>query len=350
MSEQYRPLTDGSFRLNVATTADEFRTMQGAWQLLGQGSEVPAAQPEWTLAAAGGRGGAAIRVIYAADAGGVQAVLPLVEPSGGANEPWTMPGPASEMPMDVAFHSAGALQACFRYALGMGRPIVLRNLLADSPVLAVISEMTGEDAAELTTPIRSLPIRGMELPDRSQSAARASIMAASFGFSCGPADVLFQHVAPTAQQVVWLVGEVLDIDKGGRRTADEDGEDDEFWRQHAVECARAGEMRFSCMRMGGRLLAGQIIQCRGTTAWVLKMKHLECFRSGAMDALLMQETIRELQKDEIGRIVVPRVEGLPELGAMGEVSRVCATLRPARSLGRIFSRAGKALFGRAGIL
>jgi hypothetical protein len=350
MPEQSRPLGDGLFRLNVAARADDVRALQAAWKAVGQESEVPTAQPEWTLAAVTVDRKVAIRAIYAVDSGGIQAVLPLVIPRGGSHEPCTMPGPASEMPVDVAFRSPAALQHCLLHAMKSRRPVVLGNMLASSPAVAVIRELAGgegQEGIEPTTPVRSLAIESFPLPDRSQSAARASIMAASFGFSGGPADVLFQYVAPTAQQVDWLSAEVLDIN--GAATGDE-GQDDGFYRQHAMECAREGEMRFSCLRMGGRLLAGQVIQCRGTTAWVLRMRHLACFRGEAMDALLMQETIRQLQKDQIRQIVLPRVEGLPELAAMGEVARVRVTLRQGRSLGRIFSRAGRALFGRTGIL
>jgi hypothetical protein len=186
-----------------------------------------------------------------------------------------------------------------------------------------------------------------------------SIIATSYGLSGGPNDVIFQFVSPSLDQVMQLFHESLLLhapaQKQPSRKKPRSGkalDTVEFLKTYAFNCAQRGEIRFSCLRLAGRLLAVQMLQVRKRTAWLLTAGNLERFRDTTLGTLLMGETIRRLQHEQVDRLVVPNAASMKEIGECRQIPCVDVTIYPwsSRSIVAIMMgrarRASSVLIGR----
>jgi hypothetical protein len=246
------------------------------------------------------------------------------------------------MPIDLPHTDPVPLEQLLRSVIRLGRPIVLPNLLEQSPAVEVIRRTAGSRRAvvriEKAEPVTYLPIANYQFQDKFQSAARVSILATSYGLSGGPNDVIFQCVSPSLEQVTQLFHESMQlqaaspsVEPGGTRPRGKPSQEldtFEFLRAYALQCAQRGEVRFSCLRVGGRLLAVQIFVVRKQTAWLLTAACLDRFRGTTLDTLLTGETIRKMQVDKIQRVVAPSSAGVREMGQCMEMPCINVKIYP----------------------
>lgn len=317
--------TEGSNNLlrlqsGAASSVEGMLAMRPAWRMLGERSELPTAQFEWAASAAKQLGqNVRATVAFVSDGECVRALLPmLVRHRRGVEELEYMMPPGIPMPVDILHTDPLALQMLLKFVLRLGRPIRIEGLLASSPAVDGFRQLAAARRCMLSVePTPNIPffhLRQFTLQDRSQSAARVSILATSYGLSGGPNDVIFQFVSPSLEQVMTLFHESMQFHRNGN-VVDKQGLDTmEFMKAHALHCAHRGEIRFSCLRLAGRLLGVQMIQVRKGAAWLLAMALLERFRSTTLESLLMGETIRKLQQEGIDRLILPPTSNLREVG------------------------------------
>ena len=308
--------------VGVATNADTLTPLRMAWRSLADRSDLPTTQHEWTLAAMGLlRSDLRPMVMYVSDNSGIRAILPLMPKIEYGVEHFQFLSPSASLPMEVLHADSTSLEMVLRHVLKLGRPLVLNRLLEGSPTVEFFKVLGDQHKArtmiESAEPVQRLGVANFPQQDRAGNAARVSILAASFGLSGGPNDVIFQYASPSIDQVMSLYHESLQLEgynpslQSRKSTREIDGF--EFLRAHAFHGAQRGELRFACLRLAGRLLAVQMFQLRRQTAWLLKATHLDRFRGTTLDTLLMGETMRKLQQEDIAQIIMPSGAAGPEL-------------------------------------
>lgn len=324
----------------AAMRMDSVLAMRLAWRNLADRSELPTTQFEWVVAAMNQTGPRIqAHVNYVTDGATMRAILPLLVTRKAGVEHLQFVSPGVMMPIDIPHTDIASLEMLLKSAIRLGRPILLPNLLAESPAVDVIRSMSRRAVIKIekADPVTYLPIGNFQLQDKFQSAARVSILATSYGLSGGPNDVIFQCVSPSLEQVTQLYHESMQLQsavgsesaqKPTRRAPSAELDSFEFLRTYAFQCAQRGEVRFSCLRIGGRLLAVQMFIVRKQTAWLLTAAHLERFRGGTLDTLLMAETIRKMQVDKIQRVVAPSSAGIREVGQCQEMPCVNVCIYP----------------------
>ena len=255
------------WQFGSAVRQDSVVAMETAWRGLADASDLPTTQYEWAISALNQVGqDLRVHVAYVSDGATVRGILPMLVSMRAGIEHFQFMSPNIGMPIDIPCTDRVALEQLLHSTIRLGRPIVLKGLLEQSPAAEMLKGMVGERRAtiriERAAPVMYLPLTGFTLQDKFQSAARVSILATSYGLSGGPNDVLFQFVSPSLEQVMQLFHEsmqlqVADSPANGRRMIRQDLDMSEFLRSHAHNSAQRGEVRFSCLR-----LAGACWQCR----------------------------------------------------------------------------------------
>ena len=354
-SAQMPELPDpGRLQTGSVFRLESIHAMGPAWHGLGQLSDLPTTQFEWATASIDKLPtGVTPHIAYVTDGSRIRAVLPMMVRRRFGVEHFYYLGPAVVMPIDILHTDRVSLEVLLNYVLDLGRPIVLRGIPALSPTLEALQALSKRYRAlvsvEKDEPVTVLDLNHCLLQDRIQSTARVSILSASYGLSGGPSDVLFQFASPTLEQVANLFHESRQLDSSTEEnTARRRGRDIsimEFLRVHANQSAQRGEIRFSCLRLGGKLLAVQLFQCRKQTAWLIKAGHMDRFRGTTLDTLLMGEAIRRFREEGMQRIVVPSEAVVKELGQCQPIERVTVRIHPwsPRSItAKLLSSAGNA--------
>jgi len=322
----------------VADHPEAIVALRPAWRALTDKSDLPTAQFEWAASAISrDKRVSPAKVFYVTDPNSVRAILPLVSivRNGVEQYQYTMP-PGASLPVDIPHLEPQSLRKLLGYIKRSGRPVHLPGLIEQSPAADYLKALAdtrfSRISIEQADPAHYLPIQGFTLQERSQASTRVSIMAAGYGISGGPNDVIFQYASPSLEQVMTLYHEVQHIQ--GNYTQPNynrpDGELDtmEFLRSHTFNCAQRGEIRFSCLRLAGTLLAAQMLQIRQKTAWLLSAGVDERFKSTNIAGLLTSETIRKLLSEKVERMVVPSVQAMREVGVCYPIPRLNVTIYP----------------------
>lgn len=329
----------------AALRLDSVLAMRNAWRVLADRSDLPTTQFEWTVAAMNQTSPRLQpHVAYVTDGGLMRAILPLLQKKRLGVEHFEYMSPDIAMPVDIVHTDVDSLICLLRSVTRLGRPVILRGMLEQSPAVEALRTMAREKRSVVhilpADPAQYLSVSSFALQDRIQSAARVSILATSYGLSGGPNDVIFQYVSPSLDQVMQLFHESLQLHASFQQQSPEkkkrkkvtgprrELDTFEFLRTHAFNCAQRGEVRFSCLRLAGRLLAVQMIQVRKKTAWLLTAANMERFRSTTLSTLLMGETIRKLQQETVERLVVPSASSVKDVGECRQMPCVDVAIYP----------------------
>jgi Acetyltransferase (GNAT) domain len=291
-------------------------------------------------------------VAYATDGQSLRAILPLMPKTRMGVVHFHMLTPSLPMPMDILHTDTAVLDMLVKHVHRLGRPLVLPRLLETSPAVALFKQMTADRKIytlfEPASPMLSIPLTGFPIQDRPSNAARVSILAASYGFSGGPSDVIFQYASPSTAQISGLYHDLTRLDmadkdapKGRSGAASRAPRD--FINDYLMQTVLRGEIRFSTLRFGDKVLAAQVFQVRKKTAWLLRSGCLERFRSTMLPALLLGEAVRLLQKEHIEKLALPSDSGMTGLPKGQEIPLVTIRSYPwsSRSLSAL-------MLGRAG--
>lgn len=332
------PLTTGS-----ALRLDTVLAMRAGWRALADGSDLPTTQFEWAVAAMNQLGPKIqAYVAFATDGGAIRAILPLLIKKKLGVEHLEYMSPAIAMPIDICHTDKTALERLLKSVTKLGRPIFLKGMIEQSGAVQYLKELSTDRRTIISIkpaePTSYLSVGNFALQDRIQSATRVSILATSYGLSGGPNDVIFQFVSPSLDQVMQLFHESMQLHASSQQAGGQSQKKRnkprteldtfEFFRTHAFHCAQRGEVRFSCLRLAGRLLAVQMFQVRKRTAWLLTAANLERFRSTTLSTLLMGETIRKLQGESVEKLVVPSATAVKDVGECRQMACVDVTIYP----------------------
>lgn len=354
---QSQPPDGSGARLQVgaAVGLESLRALRVGWQALADRSDLPSTQFEWAVAATNQLGAKRrAHVAYVSDGNSLRAILPLVMKPRAGIEHFEYMSPAIAVPIDIPHTDLASLDLLLSFVMRLGRPIHLSGMLAQSPATDALRQMAEEKRSsviiEPAEPATYLSMAGFPLQDRGQSAARVSIIATSYGLSGGPSDVIFQFIAPSLDQVMQLFDESMQLQSGAlgapasvKTKAQKEVDASGFLRTHAFHCAQRGEIRFSCLRLAGRLLSVQMLQVRNGSSWLLSSGSLERFRDTTLSTLLTGETIRKLQQESVHRLVVPQAANLKAIGECRQLPCVNVAIYPWSSRSLM-----AAMIGRAG--
>lgn len=288
--------------VRVLRTAAEVQACAASWERhVPAGDLGPLTRPAWFGAAAAALAPAGrLRVVVVEEDGAVVAAAPLVAGAGGRLE--LLGGDALPEPGDLAARDATALGVLARGVVGLGRPIRLPRVPADSPTIAALRAAAGRGGWVPTRPADPWPTLslhpGWAGPDGLLSARRAADLrrAARRAEAAGGVDTVDHHPGPAD------VGPLLDLAlaieasgwKGRSRTAlVHDPVRLPFFRAWATRAARDGSLRIAVLRIGGEPAAVQIAAESANRRWILKIGHGDEHARCSPGLLLLLHTVRE---------------------------------------------------------
>jgi CelD/BcsL family acetyltransferase involved in cellulose biosynthesis len=204
-------------------------------------------------------------------------------------------------PTDFPHSDLASLTCLANTLVELRRPVLLRRILADSPVLSALKAAFHSRAVIITRPVTGCPWIALDRswtdpetklsPSRRSSLRRAARKANQVG------SIEYEVLSPTPQQLGPLLVESMEIEaaswKGRNRSALlNDAYRRRFFEQYTAIASDRGILRLCFMRIAGRPAAMQIaVEC-GAGFWLLKVGYDEGFARCSPGNLLMLETLR----------------------------------------------------------
>ena len=192
--------------------------------------------------------------------------------------------------------------ACLVNALvRLRRPLLLRRILADSPVLAALRKAFKSQGLLITRPATGYPWIQLDeswkhpeekLSPSRRSSCRRAIRKAHLH---GPID--YEVLSPTPDELPSLLAESLRVEAAGwkGRTGSallSDPNRRQFYENYAAIASAKGILRLCFMKIGRQIAATQIAVESGRRFWLLKVGYDEAFARCSPGHLLMVETLR----------------------------------------------------------
>jgi CelD/BcsL family acetyltransferase involved in cellulose biosynthesis len=281
---------------------EELLPLERHWDALVARSGSPIQQFAWMRACAETLAAPRrLRVMVIGAVPRVQAVAPLIERADRFGRLDLLGAEELGEPTDIATAGDGALARLAAGLVRSGRPLFLRRVLAESPVLSAIERAYGSRGLVIRRPSPGSPWIPLEAgldepeellnPGRRSDLRRARRMAEQMGA------VQCEILSPTPSNLEPLLEEAFRVEaaswKGRERTALAcDTLRRMFFRRYATAAAREGILRLCFLRIGQKNAAMQLaVEC-GERFWLLKIGYDEEFRRCSPGTLLMVETIR----------------------------------------------------------
>jgi len=260
------------------------------------------------------------------------AVAPLIEVGGrleflGAEE--------LDEPIDVLSGDPDALAALAEGLWWSGRPVFLKRVPANSPLIPALERAYQGRGFVIRRPQAAYPWIPIDKswvePERHFNAGRRSDFrrARRIAERWGPVSV--QIGLPSPDQVSPLLDEAIRVEaagwKGRRGSALAcDPIRHAFFRRFAAAACREGVLHLGLLRIGDRAAAMQLgVECAGRL-WLLKIGYDEVFSRCSPGTLLMLEMLRAAAEGGVGSVeFLGEVEPWTRLWAQQE--RPCVSLR-----------------------
>lgn len=199
-------------------------------------------------------------------------------------------------------HSDPASLSCLVNALVEFKyPILLRRILADSPVLSALRKAFYSRGLLLTRPVNGYPWIALDPswiePEKKLSASRRSSVRRAIRKAGEIGTIEYEIVSPKPNQLQDLLNQSLQVEaaswKGRSGSALlADGDRRRFFEQYTAIASERGVLRLCFMKIGGHAAATQIaVEC-GSGFWLLKVGYDETFARCSPGNLLMLETLR----------------------------------------------------------
>jgi CelD/BcsL family acetyltransferase involved in cellulose biosynthesis len=279
----------------VVRSLDDLDQLAAAWDALAGGAGSPMQQFIWARACAESfcRRGDQLHVVTVGPAGRPTAIAPLIRRRGlgrlellGARELYE--------PTDFLYADRPALDALAGTLSGLGRPICLHRVLADSPTIAALQELYRRRGWVLCRPVSGSPSIPIDV-NWQESEKFNGKMRRNFRrrlrLAEAVAPVNFEILSPSPVEVEPLLDEAYRVEaagwKGERGTAlAKDATRGAFFRRYAAAAAREGILRLGFMRLGGRAIAMHLaVEC-GERFWLFKQGYDEAFARFSPGTLL----------------------------------------------------------------
>jgi CelD/BcsL family acetyltransferase involved in cellulose biosynthesis len=204
-------------------------------------------------------------------------------------------------PTDFPHLNPESLTSLVNALVKLRRPLLLRRILADSPVLTALRTEFKSRGLLITRPATGYPWipldESWKTPEEKLSASRRSSCrrARRKAHSLGPID--YEVLSPTPDKLTPLLEESFRLEAAGwkGRTGSallSDSNRRQFYEKYASMASAKGILRLCFMRIGGTGAATQIAVESGGRFWLLKVGYDEAFARCSPGHLLMIETLR----------------------------------------------------------
>jgi len=204
-------------------------------------------------------------------------------------------------PTDFPHSDPAALQALVHALLELRRPLLLRRILADSPVLAALRKAFKTRGLLITRPATGYPWIELDAswrePEQKISSSRRSSLRRALRKAQEIGSIEAEILSPQPHELPPLLGESLRIEaanwkgrKGSALLADRDRL--RFFEQYTAIASEKGILRLCFLKIGGHPAATQIAVESGGGFWMLKVGYDETFARCSPGNLLMLDTLR----------------------------------------------------------
>jgi hypothetical protein len=204
-------------------------------------------------------------------------------------------------PTDFPHLDPASLACLVNTLIQLRRPLLLRRILADSPVLTELREAFKSKGLLITRPAVGYPWipldKSWQYPEEKLSASRRSSFRRALrkAHNVGPID--YEVLSPRPDELPPLLKESLHVEAAGwkGRTGSallSDPNRRQFYEKYAAIASTKGILRLCFMRIGGTVAATQIAVESGGCFWLLKVGYDEAFARCSPGHLLMIETLR----------------------------------------------------------
>lgn len=204
-------------------------------------------------------------------------------------------------PMDFPHSDPTSLARLIQTLVEFRRPLLLRRILADSPVLTALRKAFYGRAVLITRPATGSPWIALDEswidPERKLSASRRSSLRRALRRAHEIGETTFEVLSPAPHELHPLLAEMFRVEasswkgrKGSALLSDPNRR--RFYEEYARTASKKGILRMCFMRINGRAVATQLaVECGGGF-WLLKVGYDEAYARCSPGNLLMVETLR----------------------------------------------------------
>jgi GNAT acetyltransferase-like protein len=271
------------------------------WSLLADASNSPMHQFAWMKACSSvfGKDGKLHLIVVGTDQPG--AVGPLVMRGTRLNRMECLGVDALYEPTDFPHSDPASLQHLIQTLVDLRRPLLLRRVLADSPVLDALRTAFRNRGILVTRPSAGYPwieldSSWMEPEKKLSPGWRASLRRGlRKAEEMGP--VRFEVIAPKPAELPAMLGDMLRVEaaswKGKNGSALlNDPSRRQFYEQYAAVACEKGILRLGFMRIGECIIAAQLAAESRGGFWLLKVGYDEKYARCSPGNLLLVETLK----------------------------------------------------------
>jgi Acetyltransferase (GNAT) domain len=204
-------------------------------------------------------------------------------------------------PTDFPHSDPVSLACLVKTLVELKRPLLMRRILADSPVLNALREAFKSKGVLLTRPVTGYPWIPLDSswtePEKKLSPSRRSSLRRAMRKVEEIGSIEYNIVSPKPYELGSLLSESLQVEaaswkgrNGSALLSDPDRR--RFFERYAAIASERGILRLCFIRIGGHAAATQIaVEC-GKGFWLLKVGYDETFSRCSPGNLLMIETLR----------------------------------------------------------
>lgn len=273
------------------------------WTLLADETNNPMHQYGWVKACSSAFAGCGrLRfIVIGAEAGQPGALGPFIVRDKRLNRMECLGVDELYEPTDFPHSDPVSLQTLVRTLVELRQPLLLRRILADSPVLAALRDAFKSRGVLITRPAIGYPWIELDAswrdPERKLSRSRRSSLRRAQRKAEEIGSIECEIVSPGPQELTRLLAESLRIEaanwkghNGSALLTDPDRR--RFFEQYSAIANEKGILRLCFLRIGGHAAATQIAVESGGGFWLLKVGYDESFARCSPGNLLMLETLR----------------------------------------------------------
>ena len=271
------------------------------WTLLAHESNSPMHQYAWMKAcsSAFAKDGRLQLIVVGADQ--PSALGLLVVRGGRLNRMEFLGVDALYEPTDFPHSDPASLQHLIQTLADFRRPLLLRRVLADSPVLTALRTAFQSKGIVLTRPSAGYPWIELDSswvdPEKKLSASRRSSLRRGLRKAQETGSVNFEILDPSPSQLPSLLAEMFRVEganwKGRNGSAlIHDSHRRRFYEQYAATACEKGILRLGFMRIGAKAIATQLAVESKAGFWLLKVGYDENYANCSPGNLLLVETLK----------------------------------------------------------
>jgi CelD/BcsL family acetyltransferase involved in cellulose biosynthesis len=271
------------------------------WTLLAHESNSPMHQYAWVKActSAFATDGKLQLIVVGADQ--PSALGPLVVRGRRLNRMEFLGVDALYEPTDFPHSDAASLQHLIEALVELRRPLLLRRVLADSPVITALRSAFASKGIVLTRPSAGYPWIELDSswmePEKKLSSSRRSSLRRGQRKAEEVGRVSFEVIAPSPSQLPSLLAEMFRVEaanwKGRSGSAlIHDAHRRSFYEQYAVTACEKEILRLCFMKIGSRAIATQLAVEARAGFWLLKVGYDENYANCSPGNLLLVESLK----------------------------------------------------------